>query len=44
VKDMERKRANYRRDRERECARERERACEKEGWHGCKDQDILTNT
>jgi hypothetical protein len=39
---MERKRANYQRDRERECVRDG--AYVKEGWCGYKDQDILINT
>jgi len=42
VKDKEGKRANYWRDRERECVRER--TYEREEWRGCKDQDVLINT
>jgi hypothetical protein len=42
VKDKERKRGNYRRDRERECVIER--TYERERWCGYKDQDILINT
>jgi hypothetical protein len=42
VKDKERKKANYRRDRERECARERTYV--RGRWRGHKDQDILINT
>jgi len=42
VKGKEGNRANYWRDKERECVRER--AYERKGWHGYKDQDILINT
>jgi hypothetical protein len=44
VKDKEGKRANYPRDRERECVRERERTYKRKRWRGYKDQDILINT